>query len=124
MENKKVLYGDDREDMREALAKELKLRNLEVELASTAEELVTKARTKEYGVIITDLEYTLEGLEGYEVLRQIKDIAALKILYSGVTGFEYEVDAFDAGADYAVLRKNQSRLLEILDKELGERNGK
>ena len=118
MENKKILYGDNRADMREALVNALKLRNLEVDLASTPQETITKAKAKEYGVIITDLEYTPNGREGYEVLRQIKDLAALKILYSGVTGFEYEVDAFDAGADYAVLRKDQSRLLELLDKAL------
>lgn len=124
MEAKKVLYGDDKEEKRNVLANELRLRNLEVELARTPQELVAKARANKYDAIITDLEYTPEGREGYDVLRQIRKLPALKVLYSGVCGFEYAAEAFESGADYAILRKDQSQLMELLDKELGGQNGR
>ena len=124
METKRILYGDDKEEMRNALARALKTRNLELELASTPQEIIAKAKANNYHAIVTDLDYTNEGREGYEVLRQLKDLPALKVLYSGVCGFEFMAEAFDNGANYVVFRKDQSELMKILDKELGEKNGK
>lgn len=114
----KILIGDDKEQVRTALARALKLRNLEADLVSTPEEIIAKAKAGNYGVVITDLEYTDNGREGYEILRQIKDIPALKILYTGQMGFEYAAEGFAEGADYVVLRKDESQLMELLDNEL------
>jgi CheY-like chemotaxis protein len=126
MEMKRVLYGDDKEQNRNALARALRLRNLEVDLVSSPQELVAKARAEKYRVIVTDLDYTLEGREGYQVLKEIRNLPALKVLFSGVCGFEYEAEAYEKGADYAVMRKDSSALLKLLDEKLnlaGE-NGK
>jgi CheY-like chemotaxis protein len=126
MMNKRILYGDDKEENRRSLARALRLRNLEVDLVSSPAELVAKARAEKYGVIVTDLDYTLEGREGYEVLKQIKDLPAVKVLYTGQAGYEFIPEAFENGADWVVLRKKESDLLEVFDEKLnlGGENGK
>jgi len=126
MENKRILYGDDNEQKKESLARELRLRRLEVDLASTPAETISKARAGNYFAVVTDLNYTEEGTEGYEVLKQLKDLPAKKILYTGQAGFEYVADGFMHGADYVVLSKHEKSLLEVLDKLLkgGEKDGK
>ncbi|MEI7718953.1 MAG: response regulator [archaeon] len=119
MENKiRVLYGDDKAVERESLAKQLRLRNVNVDLASSAEEMLAMAKANSYHAFVTDLEYTKGGKEGYEVLSQLKNYSGLKVIYSGVAGFEHEMEAFERGADYAVLRKNEPLLLEVLAREL------
>ena len=123
MENKRILYGDDNEQLRNSLARALKLRKLEVDLASTPQELVTKARANKYHAVITDLDYTSEGREGYSVLKEIKDLPTLKVLYTGQAGYEFLPEAFESGANYAILNKNQHQLMDLLDKELGGENG-
>jgi DNA-binding NtrC family response regulator len=112
---KKILIGDDNKQVRNSLARALKIRELESDLASTPQETITKARSGEYYAVITDLGYTKDGREGYNVLRAIADLHAVKILYTGQMGFEYAAEAFSVGADYAVLRKDQKQLMEVLD---------
>lgn len=127
METKmKVLYGDDRLENREALAGELRSRGLDVDLAASVEEMLAKAKANSYHAFVTDLEYTEGGREGFDVLRQLKSYSGLKVLYSGISEFGAEVEALERGADYAVLRKNQPVLLEVLARELklGGENGK
>lgn len=118
MATKKIIYGDDKPEMREALARAVRLRGLEIDLASTPEELLRMARTNSYHAVITDLEYTPEGREGYDILKQLRTLPTLKILYSGINGFEYLAEALEAGADYAVLNKNESALIKLLDEKL------
>ena len=55
-ENIRILYGDDNEQIRNSLASALKLRKLEVDLASTPQEMIDKARTGNYAALVTDLE--------------------------------------------------------------------
>jgi len=126
MENKRILYGDDNEQMRSSLARALKLRNLEADLASTPEETIAKARANNYAAVITDLEYSAGGREGYDVMREIKDLPALKVLYTAQSGFEYTAEALVNGADYAVLRKDPAQLINLLERELnlGGENGR
>lgn len=115
----KILFGDDREEVRISIARELKLRKLEVDLASTPSEMITKAKEYPYSAIVTDLEYTPDGREGYEVIKAIKDLPAVKIVYTGLNGFEYVAEGILTGADHVVLGKRQSELLGILEKLKG-----
>jgi CheY-like chemotaxis protein len=126
MEMKRILYGDDNEQNRNALARALKLRNYQVDSTSDAKEFVARARANPYHALITDLEYSKDGKEGYQVLRAIRELPALKVLFSGVAGFEYEAEALESGADYAVLRKDSSALMKLLDEQLnsGGENGR
>jgi len=119
--NKRILYGDDNEQNRNALARALRLRRYEADLAATPQEFVAKARANSYHALITDLEYTPEGREGYEVLREIRELPALKVLFTGQSGFEYEAEAYESGADFAVMRKDSSALIKLLDEKLNSR---
>ena len=126
MEDKRILYGDDNEQLRNSLARALRLRNYDVDLVASPQDLIAKARANNYEAIVTDLEYSECGREGYDVLKQIRELRSLKVLYSGVSGFEFEAEALESGADYVVLRKDSSKLLELLDRELnaGGKDGK
>jgi len=123
---KRILYGDDNEQNRNALARALRLRKYEVESVGTPQEFVAKAKANSYHALITDLEYTENGREGYEILRQVRGIPALKILFSGVAGFEHEAEAYESGADFAVMKKDSSALVKLLDEKLnsGGENGR
>lgn len=114
----RVLIGDDNERIANSLARALRPRGLEADLADTPQEVIAKAGAGNYSAVITDLEYTPEGREGFEVLRAIKDLPALKILYTGRNGFEVEAEALVEGADYAVLNKDYDRLFEILQENI------
>jgi DNA-binding response OmpR family regulator len=120
----KILIGDDREQVRCSLGRALRARKIEVDLAATAQEVIRKARANNYDAVITDLEYTEGGREGYEVLRQISDLPTLKVLYTAQSGFEFEAEGLECGADYVILRKDHSRLLQLLNEKLGDKNDK
>ncbi|VVB79480.1 Uncharacterised protein [uncultured archaeon] len=114
----KVLIGDDREQIRLELARELTIRGLESDLKATAEETIEAAKKEDYYAIITDLEYTPEGEEGYRVLDETRSMISIKILYTGKRGFETFVGGVGHGADYVILKKDLSELLEIIDKDI------
>lgn len=122
MPEKWILYGDDREDMRKKLCFLLSDKGYAVHLAESPLEFISKSKTFQYDALITDLDYTPEGREGFEVLNQIRSLDSLKILFTGAVGFEYAAEAFEHGADYAVLEKNYYSLSEILEDELGGKN--
>ncbi len=112
---KRILYGDDEEQNRSKLEKELILRGYEVDLASNPLEFIVMARNKNYDAIISDLQYTPKGREGYEVLRELRENNAKKILYTAQSGFEFEAEAIELGADYFVPAKDASKLYKFLD---------
>ena len=117
----RILVGDDNESLERALARALSLNGFETDSASTPQETIAKARANDYFAVITDLEYTDGGREGYEVLRQIRDSPTHKILYTAQSGFEFAAEGFAEGADYVILRKKHSELIELLNKLRGER---
>ena len=108
----KILIGDDKQEEREKLARALS--GYDLTLAETPEEVVNKARQIKYDAVVTDLEYTEGGQEGYEVLRQIQDLTENRILYTGARGFELVIEGTLAGATEVVEGKNSSELLRIL----------
>ncbi|MEI7718726.1 MAG: response regulator [archaeon] len=121
-QNNRVLIADDKEMNRNILARALKARGLESDLASTPQQAVSMARERPYNVIITDLEFTEGGREGYRVLEQIQSLPAMKILYTGAAGFEYAAEGFTSGADYVVLGKDQKALFNLLENDYATPN--
>ncbi len=55
----------------------------EVEFVETPEQVIEKALGGGYTVIVTDLDYTPRGREGFKVLEALKDVDARKVLYTG-----------------------------------------
>ena len=108
----KILIGDNKQEEREKLARALN--KYELTLAKTPEEVVERARQTRYDAVVTDLEYSENGREGYEVLRQIQDLTDNRILYTGTKGFEIVTEGIFSGATEVVEGKNQSELLRII----------
>lgn len=115
----KVLIGDDSSQIRNTLARQLMVMGLESDLRATAEEIIGAAKKENYLAIITDLEYTSNGEEGYRILEETRELPTTRILYTGRRGFETFVEALGHGADYVVLRKDLAELLEIIEEIKG-----
>jgi len=99
----KILVGDDQIDF--ARENFPFIPDAEVEFVTNPDELVRKAQSGEYSMIVTDLNYTEHGEEGYAVLEALKDISSRKVLWTG--------NAYDEG----VRDKGQSLGAEVLDKD-------
>jgi CheY-like chemotaxis protein len=125
MVNRNILYGDDNEGNRLKVAESLRERGYEVDLTNSPQELVSKARNGNYSAVISDLEYSPNGTEGYEVIRQMRNLPTLKILFTGRAGLENAVEALEGGADWVVFHKSLGELVKILDNSLkgGDENG-
>lgn len=99
----KILVGDDQIEF--AREKFPSIPNVEVEFVNNPDDLIQRAKTSDYSIIVTDLNYTENGQEGYKVLGALKDINTRKILWTG--------NAYDKG----VKEKAQSLGAEVLDKD-------
>jgi len=99
----KFLVGDDQIDF--ARKNFPFIPNAKVEFVTNPDELVRKAQSGEYSIIVTDLNYTEHGEEGYKVLEALKDVSSRKILW---TGNAYDKEVRDRG---------QSLGAEVLDKD-------
>jgi CheY-like chemotaxis protein len=118
MANRKILYGDDNEQNRQRVAESLRERGYNVDLVDSHQEFISRARAGDYRALVTDLDFSPEGAEGYEVMRQIRKVPSLKILFTGRVGFENAVEGLERGADWVVLHKNLGELVKVLEKEL------
>ncbi len=118
LENRNILYGDDDKYNQVRIAQSLREKNYNVDLVSSPNEFVYKAKNGNYNAVVSDLDYSPKGAEGYEVIRQIRKTPCLKLLFTGRAGFENVVEALEGGADGVVLGKDIGQLVRILDKEL------
>lgn len=116
---KRVLVIDDRRDA--LLMNQMLLRQLghEVEVASTGEEGVARARDFVPDIVLCDL--TMPGMNGFEVARRLRaDSATAEMRLVAVSG--HSVDEFDelaqaAGFDEQVVKPlDMSTIMRLLDK--------
>ena len=77
----KILVGDDMIDFAKKVFPAIP--DTEVEFVNNPEEVIKKARTENYTIIVTDLMYTPGGQEGFDVLENLKDLKIRKILWTG-----------------------------------------
>lgn len=108
----KILVGDDNVGYAKKVF--LSIPNATVEFVSTPEALIEKARTGNYSIIVTDLNYTKMGWEGYAVLKALKGVAARKILW---TGDAYMKEVQDKGKSLGaeVLGKGEEETRDYLE---------
>lgn len=111
----KILIADDKEEIRQSIQRRLKILGIQSDLVSEPEEAIRRARISNYGFLITDLDYTRNGREGYKVLHETADLSMIRILYTGRKEFDVAVEAIMAGADYVVPDKNESELMKIIE---------
>ncbi len=108
-----VLVIDDSADVHRLLRVQLKHEDLELVSASTGEEGIIKAREVRPAMILLDLD--MPGLDGFEVLLQLKNDPDLMhvpvIVLSGLASAQDKVSAFDLGAvDYITKPFNLTEL--------------
>ncbi len=108
-----VLLIDDCADIHRLLHARLRSESLDLVTTFTGEEGLALARALRPAVIILDLQ--MEKMDGFEVLRSLKDDSTLHeipvIVLSGRTGSDDKVTAFDLGAsDYVTKPFNLAEL--------------
>ncbi|MCA9287475.1 MAG: response regulator, partial [Phycisphaerales bacterium] len=100
-----ALVIDDSPDVHRLLSARLRSEHLSIISATSGEEGLRLAADRSPAIVLLDLE--MAGMDGFEVLRRLKDGAATSdvpvIILSGHSTMQDKVTAFDLGAvDYVV----------------------
>jgi len=115
METKKILIGDDNTEFLASFSRALRRPGIEVDTATTPEGVVAKAKQTRYDKIVTDLDYTDEGGEGYRVLQEIRELAEVRILYTAKAEVEgVREEAERNGATHTINKRDFSGLMKLL----------
>lgn len=98
-----VLVIDDSQDVHRLLRARLRTEELDIASASTGPEGLEAAKSMSPAIVLLDLD--MPGMDGFEVLRSLKDDAVCNsipvIVLSGLQSSQDKVTAFDLGAvDY------------------------
>ncbi|MEA3476497.1 MAG: response regulator [Candidatus Cloacimonadota bacterium] len=98
MKNKSVLIVDDEKNIRLTIAQSLVSMELETDTAVNGEEALTKLKEKEFGLILLDLK--MPGMNGMEVLRNVREIRPdIRVIIITAYGtIESAVEAMKLGA--------------------------
>ena len=92
MKGKPILIVDDERNIRLTLSRALEILNVETDTAANGEEALTKLKEKEFGLVLLDLH--MPGVQGMEVLRQLReirpDIRVIIITAYGTVGLAVE----------------------------------
>jgi DNA-binding NtrC family response regulator len=98
MKGKPVLIVDDEKNIRLTLSQSLESLKLETDTAVNGEEALAKLKEKEFGLILLDLK--MPGMDGMEVLRQVREIRPdIRIIIITAYGtIESAVEAMKLGA--------------------------
>ncbi len=118
-----VLVVDDEKLVRWSVGQVLSDNDCEIELASSGEEAIEKAKQIKFDLIVTDLK--MDGLNGVETVREIKKILP-KIKAIVITAYGTEKDAWEARNENIALwmakpfdMKDLIRYIKDLLKETG-----
>lgn len=84
MEQLRIIIGDDRLDQAKQLTPFIP--GAEIEYVSSPEELLARVAAGPFDIIVTDLQYSEGGLEGFDVLRALDGHPARKVLWTGLAG--------------------------------------
>lgn len=94
----RLLLVDDEEQFVESLSERLSIRDYDVKTSLTGEEAIAKIKNYNFDVVILDVR--LPGIEGTEVLRQIKSVKPLieVIMLTGQGTVEMAIEGMKLGA--------------------------
>ena len=112
----RVLLVDDEEEFVQALAERLSIRDYDVTTSLSGEDAVEKLRHYNFDVVILDVR--MPGMDGTEVLHEMKRIKPLTevIMLTGHATVESAIDGMKQGAyDYLLKPAQFSELLEKLE---------
>jgi DNA-binding NtrC family response regulator len=114
---KRVLIVDDEEDFAKALAERLELREYDVSACFSGEESI--ARLKQYNFDVVILDVKMPGMDGIEVLRELKRIKPLVevIMLTGHATVETAIEGMKLGAyDYLMKPCETEDLTDKIDR--------
>jgi CheY-like chemotaxis protein len=89
---------------------------LDIDLSQVHQEIYNKHRFNEISVIIVD--FAMPGLNGKELVEQLKQTPMKKILLTGEEGYETAVKMFNAGLIDRFFQKSDEGLFEKLSQEI------
>jgi len=98
MKGRAVLIVDDEKNILLTLSQSLEVLQLETDTATNGEEALTKLKEKDFSLILLDLR--MPGIDGMEVLRQVREIRPdIRIIMISAYGtIELAVEAMKLGA--------------------------
>jgi DNA-binding response OmpR family regulator len=98
MQGKSVLIVDDEKNILLTLSQSLEVLQLETDTATNGEEALAKLKEKDFGLILLDIR--MPGMDGMEVLRQVREIRPdIRIIMISAYGtIELAVEAMKLGA--------------------------
>jgi DNA-binding response OmpR family regulator len=98
MKDKSVLIVDDEKNILLTLSQSLEALQLETDTARSGEEALAKLKEREFGLIL--LDFRMPGMDGMEVLRQVREIRPdiHVIMITAYGTIELAVEAMKLGA--------------------------
>ena len=117
MEAKKILIVDDEEGIRLLYQEELELDGFAVETAKNGDQALEKFKTAPPDLVILDIN--MPGMNGIEVLRQMKEVnpGLPVILSSAYPEYKQDLGAW-ASDEYIVKSANMNELKAAVHKHL------
>jgi sigma-B regulation protein RsbU (phosphoserine phosphatase) len=122
--NPKILIADDQPDVLEALRLLLKSNGYEIESASSPAGILSMLESREFDLILMDLNYardTTSGREGIELLKRIqsRDDRPPVVVMTGWGSVGLAVESMQRGVgDFVEKPWSNARLLDILGKQV------
>ena len=119
----RVLLVDDEEDFVETLAQRLEVRDFEVATALSGAEALERLEEREIDVVVLDLQ--MPGVDGIQVLRQIKERKPLieVIMLTGHATVQTAIDGMKLGAfDFLIKPTETEELLEKIARAFGRKS--
>lgn len=113
----RILLVDDEKDFVETLAERLQLRDFNVRTAFSGIEAIKLVKEEEFDVIFLDVK--MPGMDGIEVLKQIKSLKSLPqvIMLTGNATVETAIEGMKVGAfDYIMKPVVTEDLIELIGK--------
>ncbi|MBT8378211.1 MAG: response regulator [Ignavibacteria bacterium] len=112
-----ILLVDDEEDFVDSLAERLRLRDFVVETAFNGVDAIKSIKQMEFDIIFLDVK--MPGMDGIEVLKQIKKLKPLPqvIMLTGNATVESAIEGMKVGAyDYIMKPVVTEDLIELINK--------
>lgn len=119
----RILVGDDRLEF--ARSNFPSIPNAEVEFVDNPRRVIEKAQAGEYSMVVTDLEYTQGGREGFQVLEALRENKARKILWTGAADNpEVQEKVRELGAELLSKEQIGSLVGQVVNQAPLKRDGK
>jgi DNA-binding NtrC family response regulator len=122
--NLRVLVADDQPDVLEAVRLLLKAEGYQIETVSSPQAVINSLETREYDILLMDLNYTRDttsGQEGLDLLARIQQIDSMLpvVVMTAWGSVELAVEAMRRGArDFVQKPWDNARLLAIIRTQL------